>query len=149
MPFIQKVVEEDSPISLPFHKAVKKIACVDGSGAPQEVDAPNGVKFEMFVFDALPFAENAVIVETTRLGDFSPVKNAKGVDSADSCRKDQQKLFASWLAHEGVRPELDDGGIPVNKIEISPLFGYDQDSFSESWKARKPFVDFSKDVYIA
>lgn len=149
VPFIQKVVEEDSPISLPFHKAVKKIACVDGSGAPQEVDAPNGVKFEMFVFDALPFAENAVIVETTRLGDFSPVKNAKGVDSADSCRKDQQKLFASWLAHEGVRLELDDDGIPVNKIEISPLFGYDQDSFSESWKARKPVVDFSKDVYIA
>ena len=108
---------------------MKKIACVDGSGAPREVDTPNGVKFEMFVFDALPFAENAVIVETTRLGDFSPVKNAKGVDSVDSCRKDQQKLFASWLAHEGVRLELGEDGIPLNKIEISPLFGYDKGSF--------------------
>ena len=106
------------------------------------MDTPNGVKFEMFVFDALPFAENPVIVETTRLGDFSPVKNATGVDSADSCLKDQQKLFASWLAHEGVRLELGEDSIPVNKIEISPLFGYDQDSFSESWKARKPSVDF-------
>ena len=149
VPFIQKVVAEGSPISLPFHKAVKKIACVDGSGAIEEVDAPNGVKFEMFVFDALPFAENSVIVETTRLGDFSPVKNATGVDSADSCRKDQQKLFASWLAHEGIKLELDEDGVPAKKIEISPLFGYDQDSFSESWRHRKPSVDFSKDVYIA
>ena len=149
VPFIQKIVEEDSPISLPFHKVVKKIACVDGSGASKELDAPNGVKFEMFVFDALPFAKNPVIVETTRLGDFSPVKNAIGVDSADSCRKDQQKLFASWLAHEGVRLELGEDGIPLNRIEISPLFGYDKGSFCDSWKARKPSVDFSKDVYIA
>ena len=141
--------QKAAPISLPFHKAVKKIACIDSSGVSLDVDEPNGVKFEMFVFDALPFAENSVIVETTRLGDFSPVKNATGVDSADSCRKDQQKLFASWLAHEGVQLDLDDDGVPVNKVEISPLFGYDQDSFSESWRARRPSVDFSTDVYIA
>ena len=57
---------------------MKKIACVDGSGAPREVDTPNGVKFEMFVFDALPFAENAVIVETTRLEISVLVKRERG-----------------------------------------------------------------------
>ena len=149
VPFIEKIVAHGSPISLPFHKAVKKIACIDADGVPQQVDTPNGVKFEMFVFDALPFAKNSVIVETTRLGDFSPVKNATGVDSAYSCRKDQQKLFASWLAQEGVNLEVDDEGVPARAIEISPLFGYDQDSFSEAWKSKMPSVDFSQDVYIA
>lgn len=148
VPFIQKIVSEGSPISLPFHKAVKKIASLDEQGVSQQPDMPNGVKFEMFVFDALPFARNSVIVETTRLGDFSPVKNATGVDSADSCQKDQQRLFAIWLAHEGVELALDDEGVPINKIEVSPLYGYDRDSFSESWAVRKPSIDFSQDAYI-
>lgn len=148
VPFIQSIVSEGSPISLPFHKAVKKIASIDEQGVPQQTDAPNGVKFEMFVFDALPFARNSAIVETTRLGDFSPVKNASGVDSADSCQKDQQKLFASWLAHEGVEIALDDEGVPMSKIEVSPLYGYDQDSFSESWASRRSSTDFSQDTYL-
>jgi hypothetical protein len=36
----------------------------------------NGVKFELFVFDALPFARDPVVIETLRADDFSPVKNA-------------------------------------------------------------------------
>jgi UDP-N-acetylglucosamine/UDP-N-acetylgalactosamine diphosphorylase len=44
-------------------------------------ERPNGVKFEMFVFDALPLAYNPLVIETLRADDFSPVKNAEGVDS--------------------------------------------------------------------
>lgn len=146
--FIRKLTSPGSSIALPFHKATKKIVSLNAFGRRVVPEEPNGVKFEMFVFDALPFAGKPMIIETTRLGDFSPVKNAKGVDSADTCRADQQKLFADWLANEGVAVERDEKGVPVHKIEVSPLFGYNSETFSESWGSRRPQVDFTQDVYI-
>ncbi len=146
--FIREVTSDASAISLPFHKAIKKIAHIDDSGEQIVPNEPNGVKFEMFVFDALPFAGEPMIIETTRLGDFSPVKNAEGVDSAESCRADQQRLFAQWLMQKGVEVESDELGVPINKIEISPLFGYNYESFAESWERRGPEFDLSKEAYI-
>ncbi|HEX3731231.1 MAG TPA: UDPGP type 1 family protein, partial [Opitutaceae bacterium] len=83
--------------SLPFHRADKKIATVDAAGAPVKPAQPNGVKFEMFVFDAIPFARNPLVIETRRRDDFSPVKNAEGLDSPRTCREDQLRQFARWL----------------------------------------------------
>jgi UDP-N-acetylglucosamine/UDP-N-acetylgalactosamine diphosphorylase len=89
-----------------------------------------------------------MIIETTRLGDFSPVKNAEGVDSAVTCRADQQRLFAQWLTDVGVSVEKDSEGVPLRKIEVSPLFGYDLETFRESWEKRGLDTDFSQDTYI-
>jgi UDP-N-acetylglucosamine/UDP-N-acetylgalactosamine diphosphorylase len=124
--------------ALPFHRADKKIATVDDSGKDVKPEKANGVKFEMFVFDALPSARNPVVVETSRADDFSPVKNAEGVDSPASCRADQVSQFARWLRMAGapVPPEI--------SLEVSPLFGYDEDSFMESWSRltpKPPIVD--------
>ena len=47
VPFIQKIVSEGSPISLPFHKAVKKIASLDEQGVSQQPDMPNGSKTQV------------------------------------------------------------------------------------------------------
>lgn len=146
--FVRKLTEKESSLALSFHKAIKKIPFLNESGERILPSEANGVKFEMFVFDALPFAGEPVIVESTRLGDFSPVKNAEGVDSPESCRADQQRLFAQWLGQVGVALELDEHGVPVRSLEISPLFGYDSESFSESWELLKEEVDFSKDVYL-
>lgn len=146
--FVRKLTGKESSMSLPFHKAMKKIPFLNDSGDRVKPTEPNGVKFEMFVFDALPFAGEPVIVESTRLGDFSPVKNAEGVDSPDSCRADQQRLFAHWLALEGVEVALDADGVPLRKLEVSPLFGYDPESFSESWSQLAEKADFSSDVYL-
>jgi UDP-N-acetylglucosamine/UDP-N-acetylgalactosamine diphosphorylase len=88
-------------------------------------DQPNGVKFEMFVFDALPFARQATIIETDRAGDFSPVKNAAGVDSAATCRDDQLRQFARWLRAAGADVPVDASGLPRFALEISPRFGDD------------------------
>jgi UDP-N-acetylglucosamine/UDP-N-acetylgalactosamine diphosphorylase len=146
--FIRKLTSKNSSIALPFHKALKKIACLDSNGEKIVPSEPNGVKFELFVFDALPFAGKPMIIETTRLGDFSPVKNAEGVDSAVTCRADQQRLFAQWLDEVGVSVEKDSEGVPLRKIEVSPLFGYNLETFRESWKKRGLKVDFSQDAYI-
>src|SRR5690606_6714748 len=62
--------------ALPFQRADKKIPCVDAGGNAVKPGEPNGVEFERFVFDALPFAKNPVVIESDRADDFSPVKNA-------------------------------------------------------------------------
>lgn len=138
--FIRRMAEGET--ALPFHRADKKIPTIDEAGNPMKPDRPNGVKFEMFVFDALPFAKNAVVIETLRASDFSPVKNATGVDSPQTCRDDQLRQFARWLQSVGAAVPLDAEGRPTFPIEVSPLFGYDEDSFADAWSAlpAKPVV---------
>ncbi len=129
-------------LSLPFHRADKKIPTVDATGAAVKPAKANGVKFEMFVFDALPFAKNPVIIETLRADDFSPVKNAEGLDSPVTCRDDQLRQFARWLKGNGAAVAMDATGRPTVAVEVSPLFGYDEDSFADAWAklASKPAV---------
>ncbi len=123
--------------ALPFHRADKKINTVDATGQAVKPEKVNGVKFEMFVFDALPFARNSVVIETARADDFSPVKNADGVDSPKTAREDQLRQFARWLKAAGATVATDATGLPAGALEVSPLFGYDADTFAERW-ARLP-----------
>lgn len=140
--FARKMAAGTEGEALPFHRADKKIATIDAAGAPVRPAKANGVKFEMFVFDALPFADNSIVIETGRADDFSPVKNAEGVDSPQSARDDQLRQFARWLKAVGAAVETDATGLPKCGLEISPLFGYDADSFAARWRALpiKPVV---------
>jgi UDP-N-acetylglucosamine/UDP-N-acetylgalactosamine diphosphorylase len=128
--------------ALPFHRADKKIATVDAAGNEVRPAAANGVKFELFVFDALPSARNPAVIETGRADDFSPVKNADGVDSPATCRADQLRQFARWFRTAGAPVPADPSGLPEFALEVSPLFGYDEETFMESWTrlASKPTV---------
>jgi UDP-N-acetylglucosamine/UDP-N-acetylgalactosamine diphosphorylase len=106
---------------LPFHRAVKKVPYVGDDGELVELDQPNAVKFETFVFDALPIAERSAIVETDRAVEFEPLKNASGDSSPESVRAAMTELFAGWLEECGSRvARVADGGVPF-PIEISPL----------------------------
>lgn len=130
--FIRRMARGED--ALPFHRADKKIPTVDAAGSPVKPEKPNGVKFELFVFDALPFARNPVIIETRREDDFSPVKNAEGLDSPGTCRDDQLRQFVRWFKANGAPVEADATGLPSFAVEVSPLFGYDEDSFADAWK---------------
>ena len=134
--------------ALPFHRADKKIATVDAAGNPVKPAQPNGAKFEMFVFDALPFAANALVIETRRPDDFSPVKNAEGVDSPRTAREDQLRQYARWLRAAGARIETDASGLPAVNVEVSPLFGVDEESFADSWKKLAPKPDVADGLYL-
>jgi UDP-N-acetylglucosamine/UDP-N-acetylgalactosamine diphosphorylase len=134
---------------LPFHRADKKIPTVDAAGQSVKPEKANGVKFELFVFDALPFAKNPLVIETRRADDFSPVKNAEGVDSPQSCRDDQLRQFARWLKANGAKVETDATGRPRATIEVSPLFGYDEDSFADAWKKLSPKPVLSDGLYLS
>jgi len=107
--------------ALPFHRANKKIPCVDDKGRKQSPDQPNGVKFETFVFDALPMAARPVVLEIDRKCEFSPVKNADGEDSPATARRDMVRLDSGRLEDAGVKVPRDAAGEPKFKVEISPL----------------------------
>lgn len=136
--FVRRMARGGPEAALPFHRAEKKVATVDAEGRPLKPERPNGIKFELFVFDALPFARSPLVIETRRADDFSPVKNAQGLDSPETCRRDQVRQFARWLAAAGAAPAPGPEGEPSQALEVSPLFGYDEDSFAESWARRRP-----------
>jgi len=132
--FVRRMAVGGEGISLPFHRADKKIPTIDAAGRPVKPEKANGIKFEMFVFDALPFAARPLVIETLRADDFSPVKNAEGVDSPRTCRDDQVRQFARWLRSNGAALPVDSTGLPPFPVEVSPVFGYDEDSFADSWR---------------
>jgi UDP-N-acetylglucosamine/UDP-N-acetylgalactosamine diphosphorylase len=138
-----------SGAALPFHRADKKIPAIDATGAEARPARPNGVKFELFVFDALPFARNPVLIETLRENDFSPVKNAEGNDSPRTCREDQLRQFARWLRAAGAAVATDATGLPEVTMEVSPLFGYDEESFAEAWRKLSPKPAVSDGLYLS
>ncbi|HXE54455.1 MAG TPA: UDPGP type 1 family protein, partial [Tepidisphaeraceae bacterium] len=53
-------------LSLPWHRAEKKVPYVDESGHPVKPEKPNAIKLEQFVFDAIPLAKNAMVYTTER-----------------------------------------------------------------------------------
>jgi UDP-N-acetylglucosamine/UDP-N-acetylgalactosamine diphosphorylase len=121
--FIERLVAGGAP--LPFHRALKKVEYVDETGTRIEPLEPNAVKFEAFIFDALPLAKRWVLAETDRAVEFEPLKNATGPDSPASVRQRMSDLSADWLEAAGVQvPRRPDGSVPFG-IEISPLFALD------------------------
>jgi UDP-N-acetylglucosamine/UDP-N-acetylgalactosamine diphosphorylase len=117
--FVERITEGD--LKLPYHRAVKKVPYVDSTGNRFKPAEPNAVKLEQFVFDAIPLAQNSIVLQTRREEEFSPVKNAEGSDSPETCRRDLSARAARWLEHMDVQVQCDDKGYPTGMLEISPL----------------------------
>lgn len=118
--FIEDINREE--FSLPLHKAIKKIPYINEQGNLIEPTEPNGIKLESFIFDAVPLASNSIILETIRAQEFAPVKNAVGVDSAESSRLLQIERAACWLESAGVKIPRRENGQADCVIEIAPSF---------------------------
>jgi UDP-N-acetylglucosamine/UDP-N-acetylgalactosamine diphosphorylase len=125
----------DGGFALPFHRAEKKIACIDfETGAPVKPEKPNAVKLETFVFDALPLTRTSIIYETDRLDEFAPIKQAEGIDSPATSAAWTTKRNAMWLEQAGVKIPRDGKGDADCVIEISPLFAlYAEDIQEKAW----------------
>ncbi|MCP4376727.1 MAG: UDPGP type 1 family protein [bacterium] len=119
--FVDRLTEGQR-CDLPFHRAEKIVPHIDSSGNKIVPEEPNAIKLEMFIFDALPLANNTVILSTQRDEEFSPIKNAEGLDSPITCLHDQVRRAANWLEEAGVELPLDADGQTAAAIEISPLF---------------------------
>ncbi|QOJ00443.1 MAG: UDPGP type 1 family protein [Phycisphaeraceae bacterium] len=119
--FIRRLAT-DPRFALPYHRAEKKVPCIDpATGARVEPAAPNGVKLERFIFDALAMCRSSVVYETDRVEEFAPIKNASGLDSPESSARIQTARAARWLGSRGVRVPRNPAGDPDCTLEISPL----------------------------
>ncbi len=137
--------------TLPLHKAVKVIPHIDQKGNFIKPTEPNGVKLETFVFDALPLASKAVILETIRSQEFAPTKNLTGVDSVDITRQMIVARAADWLESAGISvprkpdPELASGIDCL--IEIAPSFALYKDDVRKNLD-HIPAIKPSDKVYL-
>lgn len=106
---------------LPFHIAKKKAACLDPAGNRIQPSAPNAVKFERFIFDLIPRARNAIVVEVDRATAFAPLKNAPNAaeDTPESVQAQMAAQHRQWL--RAANADVDDKTV----VEISPLFALD------------------------
>lgn len=104
--------------ALPAHIARKKVSCIDpATGRRLTPSEPNAIKFEQFIFDLLPAAKNAVVVEVDIPNHYGPLKNAPGSpnDSPETVRRQLSDLYACRLRAAGIE-------IAENTwVEISPL----------------------------
>lgn len=128
--FVERLTDPASGVQLPWHRAVKKVAVVDEHGTVSAPAAPNVVKLEMFVFDAIPLAQNPLVLQTPRAEEFSPVKNADGIDSPATARRDMILRAARWLEAAGVRVPRSVEGVPAAVLEISPAFALDAEDLA-------------------
>ncbi|QDV21940.1 UTP--glucose-1-phosphate uridylyltransferase [Aureliella helgolandensis] len=117
--FLEQVVQSDS--GLPFHRAHKTVGHVTLEGKCVAPKQPNAIKFERFVFDLLPLASGAIVVEGLAADVFAPVKNANGAE-VDTPATSQTAILAQhrkWLESAGAVVE---DGI---RVEIHPSWAQD------------------------
>jgi len=123
--FVEQQTADETCFALPWHRAIKKVPYVDERGRRIEPAGPNAVKLESFIFDAIPYARNPLILQTVRAEEFSPVKNATGVDSEATARRDLNRRAAAWLDGAGFDVPRRQDGEPDGRFEISPLLALD------------------------
>lgn len=124
--FIESLTGEGR-LSLPWHRADKKVPFINDSGELVNPEAPNAVKLESFIFDALPLATRTMILEADRHEEFAPTKNKTGVDSVESCQEMLIARDAKRLENAGVKVPMDKTGKPAIAIEISPRIVIDDE----------------------
>ena len=133
--FAEKVSDDGM---LPWHQSRKKVSYFAGNRLIKP-DQENAVKFETFVFDALPFAKKSLNLEVRRESEFAPLKNAEGSDSIESCRLLLSNQFCEWLTWSGVSvpvPGMSAGAdIKRPVVEISPLYSLDAEELAGKIKS--------------
>lgn len=133
--FLQELVDQGR--DLPYHRAHKPVPCLDANGKRIHLDpsAKNAFKFEQFIFDCLPLAATALVVEANRATEFNPVKNNTGADSPETSRNAICRINREWLRATGaiVADEA--------RIEISPLLALDAEQLTKAVSPGQSFAD--------
>lgn len=126
---------------LPLHLAHKKVPHINEQGERIEPQEPNAIKFERFIFDLMPQANNALVVEVDRACAFAPVKNADGApsDTPATAQAAMVALDRSWLEAAGAIVD------PNVKVEIHPQWAWEADDVRQRIQ---PGTKIDKDQYF-
>ena len=128
--------------ALPFHFARKKVQCIKPGSARPLAEKVEVVQFERFIFDLIPAAQNAIVVEVDRERHFAPLKSGarrgwvsrllkstglsrEDEDTPETVRAQMVALHTGWLRRAGA--EVAEGVA----VEISPLFALDEADLAE------------------
>jgi len=127
--------------ALPFHIANKKVPHLGSDGKRVSPQQTNAIKFERFIFDLIPSAENAMVVEVDPADGFAPLKNASGApdDTPEAVRSRMVDQHTRWLRAADV--EVAEGV----EVEISPLFAVDA---AELAAKIEPEMQVSEETYF-
>jgi UDP-N-acetylglucosamine/UDP-N-acetylgalactosamine diphosphorylase len=108
--------------ALPFHKAKKKVPYLDSTGKTVEPDQPNAIRFERFIFDLLPLARQALVVEADPAEAFAPVKNSddEKTDNPRTAKAAMMALHRRWLREAGAKI-ADDVSVEINPLWASTI----------------------------
>jgi UDP-N-acetylglucosamine/UDP-N-acetylgalactosamine diphosphorylase len=138
--FLERVASQAD--ALPFHTSRKKVPYVDRNGQLVQPSAPNAIRFERFIFDLLPHAENALVVEVDKAVAFAPVKNddKSPTDSPTTARAAMIAKAARLLRDASA--ELADGVA----VEVNPLWASNAE---EAKRKLKPGTKVSEATYLA
>ena len=138
--------------SLRFHLAKKKVPYVvldkdakdqDGNplyGVKVKPETPNAIKYEKFIFDLIPLAQNPIVVEIDEETGFGPLKNhpREKKDTPKTVREHLTGLYKRWLGNLGI--EVVEPAI----VEISPLFANSCTELAARLKERGMFPENGK-----
>ncbi|MCL2745383.1 MAG: UDPGP type 1 family protein [Planctomycetaceae bacterium] len=123
--------------ALPFHFARKKVPHLDlHTGAEVKPEKENALKFERFIFDLMPAAENSIVVEVDPPNHYAPLKNKDTKDCPETVKRDMSAQFIRWLRGAGV--EIADGAV----LEISPLIADSPEVLKFNSTAKLPSAPF-------
>jgi UDP-N-acetylglucosamine/UDP-N-acetylgalactosamine diphosphorylase len=138
--FLARCAKE--PDSLPFHTAHKKVPSINLEGQLVEPVKPNAIRFERFIFDLLPLARQALVVEADPAEAFAPVKNSddEQTDNPRTSKAAMVALHARWLREAGAK--VADGVA----VEINPLWAGNAD---EVRRRIKPGTVIDRPTYFA
>ena len=115
---------------LPFHASKKKIPGLDASGHRVEPEAPNGLKLERFVFDAVPAAQRVCVVEADRAEDLHfhiiieipiPERDRDHRDE-DEAKRDDPRVAERAVVDAVLRPPV---VADAGEAAVVPLVGHD------------------------
>ncbi|MBL8891895.1 MAG: UTP--glucose-1-phosphate uridylyltransferase [Planctomycetaceae bacterium] len=126
---------------LPFHVAKKKVPFVDEHGRLVQPATENAFKFERFIFDLLPMAKRAMVVEVDAAEGFAAVKNPDS-SPTESPTTTQAAIMAQqirWLKSAGV--EVANGV----RVEIHPSVAHDAETVRQHFTGSGPIT---KDSYF-
>jgi len=127
MTFIKKIANA----SIPLHKAFKAVKYLDGKGHTVQADHPMAWKFEKFIFDVLPLANQVEALVYPREVCFAPLKNFSGDDSFDTVSRALQQRDRQVLeAVTGMSCQ-------TSAIEIAQDFYYPTEALLTAWKGKQ------------
>ena len=137
MDFVEKIATKYDR-QIPFHKAFKAVKYLDQNGTTRMADAPMAWKYEKFIFDVLPFANNVNALLGLREESFAPLKNAYGQDTLADVQAALQKFDRKTFS------EISGVEAPLRAFELSPKFYYPTPDLFAKWKGK----DLPEESYI-